>query len=77
MTNRTAEADAVAFAFVAPGRRAIPTCPTSMDGATHPVAGNVRKRTSVDVVWGGSGTGTVLAPTRYRPGDGGGSSFTH
>jgi len=69
MTNRMDTADAVVFACVASGRRATPTCPKAMDGATDSVEDNVRKRSSVDVVRGGSGTGAVLAPNRYRPGD--------
>jgi len=73
MTNRTDKADAVAFALRASGRRTIRTCPTSTDGATELVEDNVRKRTSVVVVWGGSGTGSVVAPNRYRPYDGAGS----
>lgn len=77
MTNRTVDADAMAFTLGAPGGRTIRTCPTSRDGATERVEDNVRKRTSVDVVWGGSEAGAVLAPTRYRPGDVGGPNFSH
>ena len=77
MTNGMDEVDAVAFASYAPGRRTIRTCPTPTDGATELVEDNVRKRTSVDVVWGGSGAGSVHVPARYRPGGGGGPLFTH
>lgn len=77
MTNRTSEANAMAFTFVASDRRTIRTCPTSMDGATERVEDNVRSRTSVDVVWGGSGAGNLLEPSRYRPDDGGGITTAH
>lgn len=77
MGNRTRSASVAALALVAPGPGIIRTCPTSKDGATAQVEGNVRKRTSVDVVWRGSGAGNVSPPTRCRAGDGGGHLFVH
>ena len=76
MAMGTGAASVTAFALSAPGCRNIRTCPTSMDGAT-PVEDNVRLRMSLDVVWGGTGTGTVSLPTRRRTGDGGGRFFAH
>ena len=76
MTNGTDKADALAFLSRVPS-------------SDHPDMSDVhgwRDRTGrgqrqgahqVVVVWGGSGTGSVLAPNRYRPGDDGGFLIVH